>query len=407
MPQLEHKGDRGAMSEYQYYEFQALDRRLTAAEMADLRTLSSRVALTATSAIFVYNFGDFRGDPEAVLAQYFDALLYIANWGTRRLMFRLPQAIVRREALEPYCVADAITLETHGSHLILDMQINKHEGEWIDTGEGRLTGLIPLRDAILAGDYRALYLAWLRACQLELDPGADAEEADEVEDGAAASADYDGAFLAASTPEPPVPPNLKHLDGVLQAFIEFFELDPHWVAVGAEASASLRGSDEPLAQWIGSLPEAECRRLLLRAAQGEPNIARVIRQELRERFGAEAPRAEGGVRRTAGELLALVQTRRRHAADEQRRQEARARMLRLEALAQREATAWEEVVASIEQRTTAGYVQAVSQLGELHELAEYRGEQATFQRRQTEIVEQFRRLSGFRSRLTAAGLLKV
>jgi hypothetical protein len=30
------------MSEYQYYEFQALDRRLTAAEMARLRSFSTR-----------------------------------------------------------------------------------------------------------------------------------------------------------------------------------------------------------------------------------------------------------------------------------------------------------------------------------------------------------------------------
>ena len=51
------------MSEYQYYEFQALDRRLTESAMAELRALSSRVALTTTSAIFMYNYGDFRGNP--------------------------------------------------------------------------------------------------------------------------------------------------------------------------------------------------------------------------------------------------------------------------------------------------------------------------------------------------------
>jgi hypothetical protein len=52
------------MSEYQYYEFQALDRPLTQAEMVELRKLSSRVALTSTSAIFTYNYGDFRVAPK-------------------------------------------------------------------------------------------------------------------------------------------------------------------------------------------------------------------------------------------------------------------------------------------------------------------------------------------------------
>lgn len=34
------------MSEYQYYEFQTIDRLLTASEQAEIRKLSSRVQLT-------------------------------------------------------------------------------------------------------------------------------------------------------------------------------------------------------------------------------------------------------------------------------------------------------------------------------------------------------------------------
>jgi len=37
------------MSEYQYYEFQAVDRPLTEAERTELRALSSRARITATS----------------------------------------------------------------------------------------------------------------------------------------------------------------------------------------------------------------------------------------------------------------------------------------------------------------------------------------------------------------------
>jgi len=339
-------------------------------------------------------------------------------------MFRLPQAMLRGEALQPYCIPDAITLKTRGDHLILDLEINEEEGEWIDTGEGRLSALIPLRDAILAGDYRALYLAWLRVCELALDPGEDREEQDadadaEVEEDEEDEADeadeeyadeedeeYGDPFLTAASPEPPVPPNLKHLDGALRAFIEFLELDPLWVHVAAEASASLRDAAEPLAQWILALPEADCRRLLLRAAGGEPNIALAIRKELRERFGSPAQPAPAGAPRTAGQLLALVQQRRRRAADEQRRKDARARALRLAALAQREAAVWDEVTVSIELRNATGYDHAVRQLRDLHELAASRGEQAAFQDRLARIVEQFSRLSSFRARLVAASLIE-
>ncbi|MBD2312274.1 hypothetical protein H6G20_11425 [Desertifilum sp. FACHB-1129] len=58
------------MSEYQYYEFQAIDRPLTANEQAEIRKLSSRVQPTPTQAVFVYNYGDFRGNPEEILATY-------------------------------------------------------------------------------------------------------------------------------------------------------------------------------------------------------------------------------------------------------------------------------------------------------------------------------------------------
>ena len=37
------------MSEYQYYEFLAVDRPLTAAEQAEIRQLSTRARITATS----------------------------------------------------------------------------------------------------------------------------------------------------------------------------------------------------------------------------------------------------------------------------------------------------------------------------------------------------------------------
>ncbi len=55
------------MSEYQYYEFRALDRRLTAEQQQRLRSLSSRAEISATRLANEYSFGDFRGDPGRLL----------------------------------------------------------------------------------------------------------------------------------------------------------------------------------------------------------------------------------------------------------------------------------------------------------------------------------------------------
>jgi hypothetical protein len=44
------------MSEYQYYEFQSIDRPLTVQEQAEIQELSSRGKVTSTQAVFLYNY---------------------------------------------------------------------------------------------------------------------------------------------------------------------------------------------------------------------------------------------------------------------------------------------------------------------------------------------------------------
>ena len=84
---------RAGMSEYQYYEFLAVDRPLTAAEQAEVRQLSTRATITATSFTNEYHWGDFRGSPDEMMRRFYDAHLYLANWGTHRIMFRLPREL--------------------------------------------------------------------------------------------------------------------------------------------------------------------------------------------------------------------------------------------------------------------------------------------------------------------------
>src|SRR3954447_10590393 len=73
------------MSEYQYYEFAAVDRPLDSRELAQVRALSTRAQITSTSFVNTYHWGDFRGSPRAMVERYYDAFLYVANWGTRQL----------------------------------------------------------------------------------------------------------------------------------------------------------------------------------------------------------------------------------------------------------------------------------------------------------------------------------
>src|SRR5687767_14427914 len=90
------------MSEYQYYEFLAIDRPLDRAAQEALRSISSRARITATGFTNHYNWGDLGGDPRGFMEQWFDLHLYVANWGSRRLMMRVPQQLVDRADVDPF-----------------------------------------------------------------------------------------------------------------------------------------------------------------------------------------------------------------------------------------------------------------------------------------------------------------
>ncbi len=184
------------MSEYQYYEFLAIDHPLDERQRAELRALSTRARITATSFVNEYHWGDFRGNPAALMERYFDAFLYLANWGTRRLMIRLPRGLLDLGVAERYCTGDAASAWAADGHVILSLS-SEDEDEYWEEGEGRLASIALVRSELAAGDLRLLYLAWLLSVQAE-----------EVGDEEA---------------EPPVPPGLRTLSAPLHAVADVLE----------------------------------------------------------------------------------------------------------------------------------------------------------------------------------------
>ena len=73
------------MSEYQYYEFQAIDLPLTERQIRELRRYSTRASITSTRFVNHDEWGDFKGDASAWMAKYFDAFLYHSSEPSRFL----------------------------------------------------------------------------------------------------------------------------------------------------------------------------------------------------------------------------------------------------------------------------------------------------------------------------------
>lgn len=272
------------MSEYQYYEFQALDQPLSREERDRLRAISTRAVITATSFTNTYNWGDLSGNPRRMLERYFDAHLYVTNWGTHRLMLRLPRQSLALPMVKPYCLDHHVDAWATRTHLLLDLTSEDEGGDWVEDADNSLAALIGVRDELATGDLRPLYLAWLSALAAwEL------EDDDEYQ----------------SCPEPPVPAGLGELTAPQRALADFLRVDADLLTAAAQASPprprkSARPTKKELAPLIEALPEKEKDALLLQLALGpEPQLRTELLDRLR---GTSAATAVPG-RRSAAHLL--------------------------------------------------------------------------------------------------------
>ena len=380
------------MSEYQYYDFRALDRPLTRNEMAALRAISTRATITATSFTNHYEWGDLKANPSKLLEKYFDAFVYVANWGTHEFYIRLPRGSVDYKLLKAMVPGESLRIRKTATFVIVEFRF---ESEWDgeDDGTGWMASLMPLRSDLLRGDPRCLYLGWLRCLQ---DGGLDEDKL-----------------------EPPVPAGLEELSGPLYALIEFLKIDEDLVEVAAQASKPLAvgPSRRELSAWIRGLPEKAKNELLITAAVDQDERWRndLVRRFRRTNLQQASDVLTASERRKAGDLLAAGQTRAKERArllNEQRTAEAAKRRAEdlanraryLDQLGRRQAESWKQVAAHVQTRQPKDYDRAVSLLIDLHDLAVSRGRTAGFQTALEKIRQVHAAKESFLRRLAKASL---
>jgi hypothetical protein len=403
------------MSEFQYYEFQAIDRPLTREEQAEVATLSSRVQLSSRRAVFTYSYGNFRGDPKKVLARYFDAMLYQSNWGSRQIILRFPRSALDPQLFNSYVHAfDAVSLEVTDNQLILDMDFAPDESEpsWLEEESASLSLLLGVREELLRGDERLLYLAWLKAAQdaggyagaatPDIVPSPDEEDGDGDDEDDWVPEDPE---VALKQVEPPVPAGLQKLSPALEAFVEFCEIDQDLLGVAAELSAKPTQTTHELEPLIAKLTESEKDRFLLRLAQGEPLLDIALTRRLRELEERPAGASAKQARRTVTQLFAAAKERAEQRLRQERKLAEQARLLKLKQMEAQEPGLWDKVAALIEEKKSSAYDQATVLLQDLAALARHKGRQEEFSHRVRLIHETYPTRSALLERLRKAKLL--
>jgi len=380
------------MSEYQYYEFLAIDRPLTSDEMAALRALSTRAHITSVSFTNEYNWGSFAGNPDHLMQRFFDAHVYVANWMTAIFMLRLPSDALDPETAEALAISYVLDFKASNTHWVITWRLEQSENYdrfGMEDGRGWMARLAPVRDELLRGDFRSLYIGWLAAVTGEM------MDDDEMEP------------LAVS--------GLGSLTSAQQALAEFLEVDPDLLAgagMGSPAMQDEEISQNEMDEWVDTLPNNELKEVLKQLLEGQGQQAE---HTLKNRFaswrrGLQADKTDTP-RRTVGELRANADAAEKIRIEKQERdrklREIKRRKERdayLKNLSKDFPKAWKKVQKTVERGSGPAYDEARHILVDLAEAYSLYAKRKTFEQELRKFMADHMRRKALIQRLVKASI---
>ncbi|MGK0365100.1 MAG: hypothetical protein ACI85O_002164 [Saprospiraceae bacterium] len=266
------------MSEFQQYTFRSIDRPLTPMEQKEVSSWSSRTEATAFGAQFTYHYGDFSKNIENCVLNYFDAGTYISNWGVTELVLRFPIAGLDFDDLASFDTTvweSEVKVNQKKKYILVHVRIHNEDGGGYQEEDISIDSLLPIREEILNGDYRALYICWLAA---ESQKGAMTEEKEEEEREDEWDYDPDNESII-----PPIPTGMDKLTLAQRKLALFLDLDKSVLKAVAKLSKPKKKVVEPnYAELLEKMDAAEKDEFLLAILRGDTNLNRTLQRRLKE-----------------------------------------------------------------------------------------------------------------------------
>ncbi len=239
------------MSEYQYVVFQAVDGPLSDEQLAFAERQSTRAEVSRWSLSVEYHYSSFRGDVDGLLRRGFDVYLEYTNYGSREIKLRLRSGLpFAKSVWKKYVDGERLNWKSDakGSGGILTLRPFHEAGDLNEVWETQkhVDATISVRERLMSGDLRALYVLWL----------------------CAASDEYNDPH---ETSEPPVPHGIAEFAIYGDEILTFFGLDPLMlVAAGKDVNgAPTVDSKDRVSRWVNALDKQPARDLLLRFLIGD------------------------------------------------------------------------------------------------------------------------------------------
>ncbi|QDT62517.1 hypothetical protein SV7mr_50650 [Stieleria bergensis] len=334
------------MSVYQYVYFAAVDKPLDNQQLEYMRHQSTRAEVTRWQFTNEYHYGDFHGNSLEMMRRGYDVHPHYANYGVRKLMFRLPLGLpVGAKPFKAYATEYGLEWkkDKRGKGGVLSIQPECDAGFYSEDyfDFERMVACLPkIREGLMTGDTRGLYLAWLASNWNE------------------------------ESLEPPVPAGLGKLPPELAELTDFYELDSDLLAATNEQSPKLPGqaAREPdIDQWLANHSPDTLRALMRRVLHDDAAAVRAESLAAMRNQSGKATWPINAGSRTLEELRELANTKadqrkKRELASEKRKLEKRLAKIRKDP-----AAAIADAEKLIQTRSTQNYTKAAQVLAELRE----------------------------------------
>ena len=240
------------MSEYQYVVFQAVDGPLNDKQLEFAQRQSTRADVSRWALSVEYHYSSFRGDVDGLLRRGYDVYLQHTNYGDREIRLRLPHGMPGdKRVWSKYVDGEQLAwkADTRGRGGILSLRPFHETGDLEEVWETQkyLDAAIQVRERLVNGDLRALYLLWL----------------------CAADDDYND---PAEMIEPPVPYGISDMATHGGELLSYFGLDPLLlVAAGQDIDAAPAdvSTDQGFARWVKALNHQRAKELLQQLLIGD------------------------------------------------------------------------------------------------------------------------------------------
>ncbi len=161
------------MSEFQRFQWKKVGRCLNSKQRKEVMGLSSHISVNGDSAEVTYNWGSFKHDPLAVLTRYFDIFLYESNWGIQRVGFRFDPDTVDVDQLTKFQVEDLLKITDSQESVYVNLWVDENwvepdcyfDDQYHEIEDFKLQAFETIYRQIQQGDYRGLFILWLKCCE--------------------------------------------------------------------------------------------------------------------------------------------------------------------------------------------------------------------------------------------------